>query len=70
METIKTFPIKGGGVQCVKKIILVQKHCIKPFSVFLAVQDSSIVDLVTHSVNDTSFDSSVFRAVQSCCRPF
>ena len=34
METIKTFPIKGGGVQCVKKIILVQKHCIKPFSVF------------------------------------
>ena len=31
---------------------------------FLAVQDSSIVDLVTHSVNDSSFDFSVFRAVQ------
>ena len=40
METIKTFPIKGGGVQCVKKIILVQKHCIKPFSVFFSKIDN------------------------------
>ena len=43
-----------------------------PFSfvLFLAVQDSSIGDLVTHSVSDSSLDFSVFRAVQRCCRPF
>ena len=39
---------------------------------FLAVQDSSIGDLVTHSlthsVSDSPFDFSVSRAVQSCCR--
>ena len=39
METIKTFPIKGGGVQRVKKFILVQKHCIKPFSVFSQIEN-------------------------------
>ena len=32
---------------------------------FLAVQDSSIGDLVTHSVSQTPFD---FRALQSCGR--
>ena len=39
---------------------------------FLAVQDSSIGDLVTHSVSEAvsqvTFDFCDFRALQSCCR--
>ena len=46
------------------------------FSPFLAVQDSSMGDLVTHSVShsvshsmsELTFDISVVRALQSCCR--
>ena len=40
--------------------------------VFLAVQGSSIVDLVSQSLSESvsrlTFDFSVFRALQSCCR--
>ena len=37
------------------------------FSLFLAVQDSSIGDSVSQSLRQT-FDFSVFRALQSCGR--
>ena len=39
METIKTFPIKGGGVQRVKKFILVENTVLSPFLFFSKIEN-------------------------------
>ena len=48
-----------------RKFLSVFKHL---FFYLIAVQDSSIGDLVTHSVSEVTFDFCDFRVLQSCCR--